>query len=255
MVKFIVTIVVFIASVSACCAKPTDQIRVLMITGVDHPAHHWMMTAPAIREILSHDERFEVRIVEMPEVLATDLIFDFDLLFLHFKNNDALAREDVARANLARFVREGGGLTVLHFACGAFEDWPEYGELAGRVWDRKNSHDPRGPFMVEIADAEHVITTDMEDFPTDDELYICLMGERPITVLATAQSKVTGKQHPMAFVLEYGKGRVFHSSLGHDARAIQTPGTARLIRRGCAWAASRKPLWVPLKTEPSEGIR
>jgi len=255
MLKFIATIVLITASASACCAKPTDKIRVLLITGVDHPAHHWTMTAPAIREVLAHDERFEVRIVETPEVLATDLIFDFDLLFLHFKNYDALAREDMARANLVRFVREGGGLAVLHFACGAFEDWPEYGELAGRVWDRKNSHDPRGPFTVEIANVKHPITFGMEDFLTDDELYICLTGERPITVLATARSKVTGKQHPMAFVLEYGKGRIFHSSLGHDARAIQIPGTAMLIRRGCAWAVSRKPLLATLETQSAEGVR
>lgn len=41
----------------------------------------------------------------------------------------------------------------------------------------------------------------------------------------------------MAFVLDYGKGRVFHTPLGHDARAIRIPGTAELIRRGTAWAA------------------
>jgi len=241
MYKFIVTAMVFIAGFSTCHAEPTDTIRVLLITGVDYPSHHWRMTAPAIREVLSQDKRFEVRIVETPEVLATDLIFDFDLLFLHFKNDDPLVREDVARTNLTRFVREGGGLTALHFACGAFEDWPEYGELVGRVWDRKNAHDPRGPFTVRITDAEHAITTGMEDFLTDDELYICLTGTQPITVLATAHSKVTGKQHPMAFVLKYGKGRVFHTSLGHDARAIQSPGAAELIRRGCAWVASREP--------------
>jgi len=60
-------------------------------------------------------------------------------------------------------------------------------------------------------------------------------------LLAFARSKVTGKDHPMAFTFQYGKGRVFHTPLGHDERAIRTPGTAELIRRGCAWAASVDP--------------
>jgi len=45
----------------------------------------------------------------------------------------------------------------------------------------------------------------------------------------------------MAFVLNYGKGRVFHFVLGHDVRAIETPGTAELLRRGTAWTAGREP--------------
>ena len=77
----------------------------------------------------------------------------------------------------------------------------------------------------------------MHDFQADDELYTCLVGETPIEVLAVARSKMTGKDHPMAFVFEYGKGRVFHTPLGHDVRAIEMPGVAELIRRGCLWAA------------------
>ena len=48
----------------------------------------------------------------------------------------------------------------------------------------------------------------------------------------------TGEDHPMAFAFEYGEGRVFHTTLGHDARAIRMPGAAELIRRGAAWVAA-----------------
>ena len=47
-------------------------------------------------------------------------------------------------------------------------------------------------------------------------------------VLATAHSKVTGKDHPMAFVFEYGKGRVFHTPLGHDVRAHRDARRGRI---------------------------
>jgi type 1 glutamine amidotransferase len=77
----------------------------------------------------------------------------------------------------------------------------------------------------------------MEPFETDDELYTCIAGERPIELLATARSKVDGKDYPMAFAFDYGKGRVFHCALGHDVKAVENPGAAELFRRGCAWSA------------------
>lgn len=212
---------------------------VLVVTGVDHPAHDWKTSAPALREVLERDRRCTVKVVEDPEVLATDLLFDYDLVVLHFRNDKPLRREKQARANLARFVRDGKGLVVLHFACGAFGDWPEFVTLAGRVWDTKNTHDPRGPFTVRLVRTDHPITRGLSDLTTDDELYTGLTGTTPIDLLAVAKSRVTGKEQPMAFTLTYGRGRVFHTPLGHDARAIRTPAVAELLRRGAAWAAGR----------------
>lgn len=218
-----------------------EPIRVLLVTGVDHPAHDWKTSAPAVRGVLEKDKRFEVRIVEDPELLAAAEVFSYDLIFLHFRNDRPLRKEKSIRANLTRFVAEGRGLVVLHFACGAFGDWPEYPNLAGKVWDKKNTHDPRGPFTVKIVNNTHPVTAGLKsEFVTDDELYIGLTGDRAVEVLATAKSRITGKDHPMAFTFAYGKGRVFHTPLGHDARAIQMPGAAELLRRGCLWAAGRE---------------
>jgi len=219
----------------------TNSIRVVVVTGDDHPAHRWKETAPAIRDVLQQDPRFQVEIVEDMEFLASDKLFDHDVLFLHFKNYKPLKQGETAKENLVKFVAGGKGLVVFHFACGAFEDWPEFRRLAGKVWDRKTGHDRRGPFAVKLLNREHSITRGMQDFQADDELYICLVGERPIEVLATARSKITGKDHPMAFVFDYGRGRVFHTPLGHDVKAIRMPGVAELIRHGTAWTAGQKP--------------
>ena len=40
-----------------------------------------------------------------------------------------------ARANLKKFVEEGKGLVLVHFACGAFQGWPEFKQIAGRVYN------------------------------------------------------------------------------------------------------------------------
>jgi type 1 glutamine amidotransferase len=79
-------------------------------------------------------------------------------------------------------------------------------------------------------------------FQADDELYFCLEGDREVQVLAVATSKVKKKDYPMAFVFDYGQGRVFHTALGHDAKAMRMPGVAELIRRGCAWASGADPV-------------
>jgi len=239
----LITLSVAVAAIGAEPAQKAapDRVRVLIVTGVDYPGHPWQQTAPAIRKVLEQDKRFEVRIVEDPEFLASPAVADYDVIFLHFKNYQPLKRAMQVRGNLVNLVKQGKGLVVFHFACGAFEDWPEFVDLAGKVWDRKTSHDPRGPFQVHIAHHDHPITRGMQDFQADDELYTCLIGQRPVDVLATARSKVTGKDHPMAFVFEYGKGRVFHSPLGHDVRSIEMPGVAELLRRGCLWAAGDRP--------------
>ena len=221
-------------------AKP--PLRVLLVTGVDYPGHLWKQTAPALRDVLQQDKRLEVRVVEDPGFLANDEIFQYQVIFVHFKNYDPVKNEQQAQANLAKFVKQGGGLVYFHFACGAFEKWPEFLQLAGRVYDpKKRGHDPHGEFAVKIVDPEHPITRGMKDFTTVDELYTCLGGEHPIHVLATSKSKVDGQDYPMAFVFDCGKGRVFHSPLGHDVRAIQQPGVIELLQRACLWAGGREP--------------
>jgi len=240
---FLLTLTAAAAMVSAAPEekKSAAPIRILVVTGVDHPAHPWKQTAPAIRALLEQDKRFEVRIIEDHEFLASPAVFDYDVVFLHFKDYKPIARAEQIHENLVKFVKQGKGLVVFHFACGALEDWPEFANLAGRVWDRKTGHDPRGPFTVKIVQSDHPITRGMKDFQADDELYTCLVGDRPVELLATARSKVTGKDHPMAFAFSYGKGRVFNTPLGHDVKAIQMPGVAELIHRGCVWAAGREP--------------
>ena len=218
----------------------TNQIRVLIVTGQDYPGHPWRETTPVLRKELEQDKRFVVRVIEDPHFLALRAITNYDAILLHFMNWEQPSPGERARQNLQAFMHEGKGLVLVHFACGAWQDWPEFVELAGRVWNPKLSgHDPHGKFTVTPTSAEHPITQGMQPFETDDELYTCLDGKTPIEVLATARSKVDSKDYPMAFVLHVGKGRVFHTPLGHDAKALDNPAVGELLRRGCAWAAGQ----------------
>lgn len=230
---------------------PADQkARILLVTGVDYPGHHWRETAPALAEALSKDPRLEVFTVADPAFLDSPAINKYDVILLHFQNWQQPGPGERARENLRQFVDGGKGVALVHFACGAwFGEWPEFANLAGRAWAGPGpgvrQHDPFGTFRVEIAQPEHSIVRGMSDFETQDELYTCLVGDHPIEVLAQAKSKVDAKYYPMAFVSRYGKGRTFHCVLGHDAKALSVPAVQEIYRRGCAWAAGLPPTAQP----------
>jgi type 1 glutamine amidotransferase len=220
-------------------AAADETRKVVIVTGIDYPGHKWKETAPVLAEAIRKDPRLKVDVVETPAFLASPKLNDYNTVVLHFMNWESPDPGEQARQNLAQFVRNGGGMVLVHFACGAFQGWPEFEKLAGRVYDPKlRPHDPYGSFEVVRTNVDHPITRGMQPFQTTDELYTCLAGSTPIEIIATAKSKVDGKDYPMGFVLNYGKGRVFHSVLGHDAQAIANPPVAELFRRAAAWCAN-----------------
>lgn len=217
------------------------SIHALILTGHHHPAHDWRATTEALRSALSQDPRFVVSTMEDPERLAREDLSRYDLILQNYCNWERPTLGAEAREKLLSFVRGGKGLVVVHFANGAWLDWPDYRKLARRVWiEGISGHDALGPFRVTVRNRAHPITRDLQDWDTTDELYFKQQGDLPAEPLVMARSKVTGQDEPLAFVYEEGGGRVFQSLLGHDARAISTPGTAALIRRGAVWAARRE---------------
>jgi len=227
---------------AAPASSPAGQCKILVLTGNEHPSHNWKETAPLLAKILAADPRLSATVNSDPGFLASPRLHDYDVLMLNYMNWESPGPGKDAQQNLKKFVEEGKGLVLVHFACGAFQDWPEFKNIAGRVWDPKlRPHDAYGRFRVEIADPEHPIVKGMKPFETVDELYTCLAGDKEIQVLAKATSKADKKDYPMAFVNRYGKGHVFHCMLGHDVRALAADGVRELYRRGTAWVGGLPP--------------
>jgi type 1 glutamine amidotransferase len=193
--------------------------------------------------------------VEDPHFLDSAALQKYDIVVMHWQNWQQPGPGANARENVRKFVEDGKGIALVHFACGAWHDeWPGFEKLAGRVWagpgPNVHQHDPYGPFRVELAKPGHPLVRGLGDFETEDELYTCLTGDQPIEILAHAKSKVDGKYYPMAFVSRYGRGRSFQCTLGHDVKALSVPAVQELYRRGCAWAAGLSPL---LEAAPAPG--
>jgi type 1 glutamine amidotransferase len=239
MLKKLTAFLVVLAAAFSLQAE-TAKIKVLILSGDDISAHKWQEMADATKQVLLDSGKFDVTVSEKLSVLESDsLILDYDVIFMtRYNTKEALTGK--AKVNLLKFVKSGKGFVLSHLASASFADWPEFREMVGRYWVMgKSGHGPRTPFKVVIADKTSPITKGISDFQVDDELYAKLEGDGPIHVLATADSDFSKKTEPLAFTLEYGKGRVFSETFGHDGKAIKTPEVSKLIVQGVEWAAGK----------------
>jgi type 1 glutamine amidotransferase len=212
--------------------------RAVIVTGYNSfNGHVWKDTSVEIKSTLDAGKAFqEVKIEPDPGFIGTDAFLGYDVAVFDFRNDKPLANDEQVKANLLKYLAQGKGIATVHWANGAMPYWPEYVNIVGRA--QQSVHDVRGPFSVKILNQTHPITKGLLDYQTDDELFWDTKeGDHPITILAVAHSKIKDKDVPMAMTVQYGKGRVFNMTMGHDVRALQVAGTAELLRRGVAWAA------------------
>lgn len=227
------------------------RVKVLLITGIEY--HNWRETAPQIAKQLAACPDLEVTLETNFNVLCSDRIFDFDVLFFNFWNSrdDSPSLDDeLALSNMEKFLDSGKGIVIYHLAIGVFETHKDRVEkIIGRVYDRSlPPHDAFREFDVKVVKKDHPIMRSVPDFKIPDELYTCFALEgRPIEVLAEAVSNNVKKAFPMAYLYEHGKGHVFTTVLGHDLRALNSPELATILRNAVLWLGHKDVPAAPAK--------
>ncbi len=284
--RWLGAVALFFAMTASLSAAP---IKTLIIDGQSNPYHALPAVTVETKKILTDAGLFAVDIASTPAKGKDMSSFkpnftDYDLVVLNY-DGDPWSPE--TQAAFVKYVQGGGGLVVVHSADNAFGNWTEFNEMIGMGgWGGRNdksgpylrfrdgkwvaleqpgpggSHGKPFPYVVTTREPNHPI---MQGLPkawmhVSDELYDRLRGPlKNVSVLASsmtdAKSGGSGEEEAVLMTITYGKGRIFHSVMGHGPTEMKCVGFIVTLQRGAEWAATGKvtqkvPADFPTATEP-----
>jgi uncharacterized protein len=283
---------------SACClmasvhaANRSARIKVLLVDGYSN--HDWQRTTRLACAILRPTDLFDVTISTAP---ASTNDPAYAMWSPSFKDVDVVIQtcNDLegkgppwplpVRERFEKFVREGGGVFVLHSGNNAFADWEAYNRIIGLGWRKKDygwALRIRADESIERiapgegANTSHGVRTDrvlhrLGDHPIHAglpqrwktpliEVYTHARGPaEDVTVLSWAEDPKTHERWPIEWAVQYGQGRVYNSTFGHVWRDESDPvdmrcaGFQTIFVRALQWLAKR-PVTFPVPADfPTE---
>jgi uncharacterized protein len=268
--------ILLLCSLAAMLTANAAAYKALIVDGQNN--HDYKSTTPHLKKLLEETGLFTVDVATSPA--AKGDMKSFHPKFADYKvvisNYNGEPWSDETKADFENYVKSGGGFVSVHAADNAFPEWPAYNEMIGlggwgdrneksgpylRLRDgawkpdttagRGGSHGKQHAFLMITRAVDHPIMKGLPEkwMHAKDELYDRLRGPaKELTVLASAFSAKeqggSGEDEPLLLVRDYGKGRVFHTALGHnngpDLTAQKCVGFIATFQRGTEWAASGK---------------
>jgi type 1 glutamine amidotransferase len=278
----LLTFILFISTVTNPIfaeKRGKDDMKILIVDGFSN--HDWEHTTRSIVKILNEYGGMKIDVSTSPNSSASKEQLEnwnpdfqaYDIVMLNCNDLGKPVRwSDKTRRNLEKFVSKGGGLYIFHSANNAFEDWGEYNRMIGMGWRKKDFgkaitiDDNQSLKIIEHGEGENTshgkrinaLTTRIGDHPiqkalprswvyADIEVYTYARGPiENVTILSYAKDEKYRLNFPVEWVIKYGKGNVYNSSLGHCWKDQENPEGLRCAAfqtemvRAIQWLAKRK---------------
>ncbi len=239
----------FLLQLSVFGQSNRKPISVLIVDGFSN--HDWRQTTKIVKQMLDGSKLFAITVSTAPERpddtvgwAAWEPDFKkYDVVIQNTNNiqNTKLKWPKRVQEELADYVKNGGGLYILHSANNAYPDWDEYNKMIGLGWrpqtygyalavdslgkvERIPPGEGKGTYHGDRSDLTIHVYTDHpinkgypKEWRTPDvELYKYARGPAEnLTVLSYAYDPITKKNWPIEWIVKYGKGNVYVSSMGH----------------------------------------
>lgn len=206
------------------------------------PGHYPYQIADWARGVF---DELDYDVEETQDIFTLDRdLSGYDLIVLGW--NNALTTEDLSDSqeeNLLSAVEQGTGVAAWHGAAAAFRASLKYHfMLGGDFIEHPAGEAYPQPYQVKITDHDHPVTAGVENFEVASEQYYMHVNPNNHVLAETVFSGehlpwLEGHTSPVAWVREWGQGRVFYHSIGHDPGNLEEPNIRLLTKQGLQYAA------------------
>lgn len=267
-------------------------IKVLIVDGFSN--HDWKQTTLMTKQILENTHRFQVAVSTTPSTADDTAWASWNPAFEQYdvvvQNTNNIWNKDIhwprrVEQHLEQYVHNGGGLYILHSANNAFPHWAEYDKMIGLGWRAKDTgyavmidsnyhisrlppgegdgtnHGDRFDAVIHIMKRHPINTGYPAEWKTASmELYRYARGplDAHLTILSCAYDSISHRNWPVDWVVRYGKGRVYNSSMGHLWKGDTYPVSYRCVGfqttmiRAMEWLATGKVTYPVPKNFPAK---
>jgi len=256
--------------------KSFSKIKLLLIDGQNN--HDWKRCSPVMIDTLNATGRFNIDRATVAKEDIANFKPDFSEYDVVLSNYNGESWLQETQDSFVKYMKKGGNLVVVHAADNSFPKWKEFNEMIGLGgWKGRNEKD--GPYVywkdgkivrdeskgrggshgrpweykVVVREKNHPITRGLptEFLMVKEELYDRLRGPaKNMTVLATALAEGGSERHePVLMTISYGKGRVFHTVMGHSHTSMGGVAFQETLIRGTEWAATGEVTFPPVNNK------